>query len=324
MCVKLIRQAILGIALAVLGRMLNQGASPVIQFDGFKNAVVALAYAPDGTRIAIADESSEIAVIDTVSGRTLSKLGSYEVAGSRMVWSPDGTQLYRLGNNAWVVSDGDGKNPRTIRADFSGCRQLALSPDGRVLALAGTGKVGTWATRDGKLMDEVEPHPNWRISHLAFSPDGKWLISASDDRAPRLLEFSGLKSIEPGLPGQEAKPVACEFHPVTGEILMLDRSARLHRFDPHTFKDRPVRVSGPEVQSMAISRDGKWIALAGGSEVKVFEWSTGGWRRLQLTNTALGARSVAISPDSRFIAVGDHDSRVRLWEIEKLEPLKAE
>ena len=86
--------------------------------------------------------------------------------------------------------------------------------------------------------------------------------------------------------------------------------------------DVAVKVPGPHVLDMDQSPDGNWIGLVGGSEIRLWHRPTGQWRHWTLTNTALGSRSAAFSPDSKFLAVGEHDSRVRLWKVADFPVLK--
>ena len=73
---------------------------------------------------------------------------------------------------------------------------------------------------------------------------------------------------------------------------------------------------------MTVSADGKWIGLAGGTEANVVGWDSDEQRWIRITNTALGFRSLAFSPDSQHVALGDHDSQVRIWAVADLEPVK--
>ena len=74
--------------------------------------------------------------------------------------------------------------------------------------------------------------------------------------------------------------------------------------------------------ALTVSADGKWIGLAGGTEANFVGWDSDEQRRIRITHTALGFRSLAFSPDSQHVALGDHDSQVRIWAVADLEPMK--
>jgi WD40 repeat protein len=56
--------------------------------------------------------------------------------------------------------------------------ELALSPDGRLLAVAGAGVLAVWSFPDARQMWEVM-YPS--VAQLAFSPDGTWLAIGRKD-----------------------------------------------------------------------------------------------------------------------------------------------
>jgi hypothetical protein len=70
--------------------------------------------------------------------------------------------------------------------------ELALSPDGRMLATGGYGgKVWLWETATGGRRCAFEGHQGW-IQGLAFSPDSKSLVSGSHDRTALVWDVTGL------------------------------------------------------------------------------------------------------------------------------------
>jgi len=124
-----------------------------------------VAYSADGKQIATADKVGHIVVWDANSGKSLATME----APVMYTWDP--TQR---------------------RHSIGGIRSVAFSPDGSLLAVGGTGKIGnidhleanarievfTW--KDQKQVNEfTADKAKGIVNHLAFSPDGAWLLGAS-------------------------------------------------------------------------------------------------------------------------------------------------
>lgn len=56
---------------------------------------------------------------------------------------------------------------------------LAFSPDGTLLAIGGNNSLEIWHVASGKILFEFNKLKN-RVSHLAFSPNGLYLVSSTD------------------------------------------------------------------------------------------------------------------------------------------------
>jgi WD40 repeat protein len=124
----------------------------------------AVAFAPDGKQIATGDKTGHIVVWDAASGASIATME----APVMYTWDP--TQR---------------------RHSIGGIRSLAFSPDGKLLAVGGTGKIGNIDHLEAKTRVEVF---DWRekkqvgeftgdkvlgiVNHLEFAPDGSWLLGA--------------------------------------------------------------------------------------------------------------------------------------------------
>jgi serine/threonine protein kinase/WD40 repeat protein len=116
------------------------------------------------------------------------------------------------------------------------------------------------------------PGHNGAVQGLAFSPDGKLLASATQDKYLLMWDL--------GSPGTVQR---CEW--------------------PHL---QPPKA---KVGRLAFSPDGKWIAQAVDSDVNVFDRETKQYRRTYYHKGFV--RGLAFSPDSKLLATGD-DEFVRL------------
>lgn len=136
--------------------------------NDFPSMLFAAAFTPDGKVLATGDKVGHIALWDVASGK---KIGELEAPG-----------LY-----TW--------DPKQRRHSIGGIRSLAFSPDGKLLVAGGIGHIGNIDHLDGpsrfevfewqtsKKVFEVADKVKGLVEHLAFDPEGKWLVGSGGDNA---------------------------------------------------------------------------------------------------------------------------------------------
>jgi WD40 repeat protein/tRNA A-37 threonylcarbamoyl transferase component Bud32 len=140
-----------------------------------------LAFSPDSSTIAVII-GSVVKLYNVTSGQETGTIVAKDAFNIAI--SPDGKTLYAGGwgekITAWDIASG---SQVLSYSDLSrGVNRMVLSPDGTLLASAGTfdGTITLWEAATGRHLRTFSGHTQ-AVTSLAFSPDGTLLASASDD-----------------------------------------------------------------------------------------------------------------------------------------------
>ena len=200
------------------------------------------------------------------------------------------------------------------RNDKPGIYDIRYSPNGKRLAVViETGILFFDTQTDEKpvVFTEDVGRP-WRV---AFSPDGKTLISVNSFGTIQLRDFQTKEHIRTlnNFPPQYSRYVTLSPDGKTIAYTNDDKTVSLwdakteHRLQ--TFKGH-----SKDVRSIAFSLDGKWL-VSGSYDKTVRLWNVNTGKRHQiLSGHADCATSVAFSPDGKYILSGDMRNTIRLWE----------
>jgi WD40 repeat protein len=219
---------------------------------------------------------------------------------------------------------------------------VAFSPDGRFLASGGGGEVHqsrpgdflnvTWApgsdfalrvwdVRTGKIVRCLVGH-RALVACVAWSPDGKLLLSGSDDSTLRLWDAETGKEVR-RFDGHTQAVVAAVFSADGSRVLSGSRDQTVRLWDVKTGKElRRFAWPGGRVWDVALSRDGTRAAVGGDANFALIWDATTGRELHRLTGHTEAVVRVAFSSDGGRLLTGSWDRRVRLWDAATGEVLR--
>ncbi|KIM56977.1 hypothetical protein SCLCIDRAFT_192048 [Scleroderma citrinum Foug A] len=157
------------------------------------------------------------------------------------------------------------------------------------------------------------------VHSVAFSADGKYIVSGADDHTIRLWDAeTGLQVGDP-FEGHTDSVSSVAFSPDIKYIVSGsdDCTIRLWNVQSGAQLSDALEGHSAPVLSVAFSPDGTRI-VSGSRDRTVRLWDTE--TRAQVGNTLRGhndwVKSVVFSPDGKLIASGSFDKTIRLWSTE--------
>ncbi|WP_158633719.1 WD40 repeat domain-containing protein [Tautonia sociabilis] len=240
--------------------------------------IARMAVDPSGRSVAVADAGGSIRLLDPDSLRPIRELLGHQCRVMDMAFSADGSRLLSVDSKGIirVWDPGSGR----VECEFERPDVLvscAFAPDGTSVAVGGRDGTIEVIPADGSGSDSVrwEAHgPRQIVFDLAYSPDGRTLVSLGLDGSVRLWEGeSGWASKrEIRFDGKVSLCVAMTSDGRTLATGHIDGSVRL--WDATTgamLQER--RVDRLQASSVSFSPDGRRLVVGSGGSVSLIDLS---------------------------------------------------
>jgi WD40 repeat protein/uncharacterized caspase-like protein len=297
--------------------------------EGHTGGVSSIACSPDGRQIYTGGDGT-VRVWDAATAKELRRFDGI----GKFVLSPDGKQILAGSNRSVRVLDtGLGEERKQIKLAWLGREEeksigvesLALSPDGKTLAVAcvvvrdqvryvdETSKI-VWLVdvASGNLLHTLKGHPSL-VSVIAFSPDSRTVLTCSNSSA-RLWEVATGKELRK-LDGHTNSVRTAAFSPDGKTVLTGGEDLTVRIWDATTGQSISRLSHGTWVTAVACSPDGKYV-LTGSYDNIARVWdATTGKKVRQLGPSTVGITSFVLARDGKHLLVGAADGTARIWDL---------
>ncbi|PPK73917.1 WD40 repeat protein [Methylobacter tundripaludum] len=246
---------------------------------GHEDIVTSVAFNLGGNKIASSSQDQSIRLWDTKTGRPIrAPLRGHSGKVSGVVFGPDDS------DDQWLASGGYDDN--TLRLwNLNATRWVGSGHDGTVAA-------------------------------IAYSPNGKFIVSGSYDKTLRLWDAKTGEPVGEPLKGHQAGVSSVAFSP-DGKLIVsgsYDKTLRLWDAKTGDPLGKLVKGHSAGISSVAFSPDGERI-VSGSDDGTVRLWDTK--NRSPVGSPMTGhndvVSSVAFSRDGTKIVSGSFDKNLRLW-----------
>ncbi|NEP46549.1 MAG: WD40 repeat domain-containing protein, partial [Okeania sp. SIO2H7] len=212
---------------------------------------------------------------------------------------------------------------------------IAFSPDDNSLVTAHLGAtvpfdfgINIWNLATGKVLDTLRGH-GWEAGSIAFTPDGRFLVSGGMDGAIKIWSWSScrlLKTLnrpEPsditgsiiGWLSSYSEIIWCIDISPDGQIVASgDSNGLIKLWNIQTKKLIGTLTEHSDyVTGLAFSPDGEILASAG-SDYTVKIWNPASGELLDTLEHQNRVHCVVFSSDGKTLVSGSSDQTIRVWE----------
>ena len=281
---------------------------------GHRGFALAVDFSPDGNNIATGYSGGDIFIWSATTGQKLRILQGRRGSVYSLAFSLNGTYLVAAFQNGtialWDVSKNWQREVLNPGVNFS-C--ATISPDELYIAAGTAGSeivVINLSTREDLYMNLHSQ----TVRAVAFSPDGKFIVSGSDDGAIKIWEAE-YGTLNRNFRGHQGAVKSIAFSP-NGKLMAsasADSTVKLWNLS----SGREFTLTGHTlpVHSVAFSLDGTLLA-SGGEDEAIRLWNVGAADLHCVYRSISGpVNDVAFSPDGKFIAAACDERTVEQFRV---------
>jgi WD40 repeat protein/serine/threonine protein kinase len=307
-----------------------QTGQETLTLKGHTVRVTGISFSPDAKQIVSASPGETVKVWDL---RTAQEALTIEVTNApltNVAYSFDGKRLV-CGSpfNGHVFDVETGQQLLALEKGGGSQGPIAFSSDGKRVVMESFERapgdpkdiqsarvLKVWDAQTGRVTLTLKGHTQ-AVNCVAFSPDGRWIVSGSDDGTLSVWDATTGQETLP-FKGHAARVLAVAFSPDATRIVSGSDDGILRVWDRRSGEETLTIRAHPGAAfaafSVAFSPDAKQV-ISGGDDMIIKIWDAETCQEiLNLKGHTLGVTGVAFSADGKRIISSSLDNTVRLWD----------
>lgn len=282
-----------------------------------------LAYSADGNFFAAGDRQGTIHLVNKETGNK-TEINAHTSWVNGLSFNPEGTILASAGRDyiiqLWDVNTGE--HVKTLIKTNSELQCITFSPDGETLASGELGVIRLFDINSGN-QKTINTPTGW-VDDLSYNPDGKSLVSITDDNAIYLWDVNTLQNKKTFDGPFEGYPTSVDFNPDGRIIATGNMDNKVHLWHGPT-GEYITAFSGHTsyIVSVVFSPDGKSITSAAeDGTIRFWDIETGTLKN-SLTGHIDTIYSVTFYPNGTELISGNADGTLNVWNIKSRSLVKS-